>query len=207
MCGGSSTSNQTSSTRSVVNRYMTKTATRNVDKRRFADNRRFTSNVRNTDKSQDRRAVLNNAMQIMDGIYYNVDPSDEVMKSLVNSWERQTKQLFTARRFDTLAATRLLDQIMQHANQGTIALTEQQQSQIESWQNQLEAGADFAKATLDTGARLIESAGERQQTVSDKVLELAGVAMGGASSGTVRLVAVSLLGAAFIAFASKRGRA
>ncbi|MEM1352017.1 MAG: hypothetical protein AAGF27_06715 [Pseudomonadota bacterium] len=171
-----------------------------TDSRDFSDRR----NIRVDDRDIDKRAVLSNATQIMDSIYVNIDPSDEVMKSVVNGWQKGVEELMAARRFDTAAASALLNDILDYAHRGQIAINEAQLRQIEAWQNQVRAGAEFAAATLATGERLVQSAGARQATLSDKILDIAAGAVGSTPGTQIRLVTWTLIGTAVVLFAAGR---
>ena len=165
----SRTSNRSSS--NVENRTITSnvnetTNTTNVhteDNRDLSDNRHFDI----TDSSVDKRAVLTDATQILDSVYVNIDPSDETLRATVAAWERQAAELLSARRFDQDGINRLLSEVLAAANDGIIAVNDAHYAQLQSWQGQLQAGIDFAEAALDTGARLIASAGDRQQEALD----------------------------------------
>jgi len=150
---------------------------------------------------------LQDATQIVDSIYVNVDPSDEVMKSVVLGWERSATELLNARRFDVGAATALLGEVIRVAENGTITVTSAQMAQMRNWQGQLEQTLDFAEASLATGARLIESAGQRQASVTDRILDLAAGAVGQTSNGQIRLLAWTLLCVAGVVLAGRIGKA
>lgn len=203
MCGGSRSSNASSNSTSNYTTTTTNTTTNVSDNRDFSDRR----NIRVDDRDVDKRAVLNDATQIMDSIYVNIDPSDEVMKSVVNGWQKGVEDLMAARRFDAGAANALLNDIIDYANRGQIAITQQQLAQFESWQNQVNATTEFAEASLATGARLIESAGQRQASITDRILDLASGTVGATTNGQIRLVSWTLLGVAAVVFAAGRGRA
>ena len=133
------------------------------DNRDLSDNRQFDI----VDSSVDKRAVLNDAQQILDSVYVNVDPSDEVLRSTIASWERQAEALLSARRTDNAAIQSLLSDVIDAANAGIIAVNDAQYAQLQSWQAQLQATLDFAQSALDTNARLLASTGERQQEALD----------------------------------------
>ena len=184
----------------------TSTSTLNYNALDYTDGRDFSDRRVITDRSTDKRAVLRNAQQIMDSIYLNVDPSDKVLQSVVLSWERQATELLKARQFDTKAANDLLGEIIDAAERGVVSMNENQLAQFEAWQRQLSQTIDFAAASLATGERLIQSAGQRQASITDRILDLAAGAVGQTSNGQIRLIAWTLAGVAAVVFAARRGR-
>ncbi|WP_420012163.1 hypothetical protein [Tateyamaria sp.] len=199
---GSKSKSQSTTSNTTRHETTTNTTTNTTDSRDFSDKRSF----RFDDRSIDKRAVLKDAQQIMDSIYVNVDPSDEVLKSQILSWERQATALIEARRFDASAANNLLNEIVLSAERGIISINNTHLAQISAWQDTLEQGLDFAAASLATGERLVQSAGDRQRSLSERILDLAAGSVGQTSSGQIRLVIWTLIGVAGVVLAANRGR-
>ncbi len=199
---GSRSKSRASNRTSSRTTHRTSTSTRNYDNRDFSDRR----NIRVDDRDVDKRAVLKDATQIMDSIYVNVDPSDQALKSVVLAWQRSTHALLEARRFDVGAATALLGEVIRAAENGMIAVTAAHMAQMRSWQDQLNQQLDFAAASLATGERLIESAGHRQASISERILDLAAGAVGQTSDGQIRLLAWTLFGVAGVVWAARYGK-
>jgi len=191
--GSKSRSKSSSSTRNTTNVTDQRSVTTN-DSRDFSDRRQTTV----TDNSVDRRAVLTDAQQIIDSTLITIDPSDEALKSVVLGWERSAKELLTARRFDVQAANELLSDVILAANRGQVAMTQAQIAQLETWRDSLGQVTDFAGYALASGERLVQSAGERQQSITDRILDLAAGAVGQTTREQVRLIGVALAGVALI---------
>ena len=180
-------------TRNTTNVTDQRSVTTN-DSRDFSDRRQTTV----TDNSVDRRAVLTDAQQIIDSTLVTIDPSDEALKSVVLGWERSAKELLSARRFDVQAANDLLSDVILAANRGQVGMTQAQISQLETWRDSLGQVTEFAGDALSSGERLVQSAGERQQSITDRILDLAAGAVGQTTREQVRLIGVALAGVALI---------
>ena len=191
--GSKSSSKSSNTTRNTTKVTDQRSLTTN-DRRDFSDNRTTTV----TDRSVDRRAVLTDAQQLIDSTLITIDPSDEALKSVVLGWERSAKELLSARRFDVQAANDLLSDVILAANRGQVGMTQAQIAQLETWRDSLGQVTDFAGDALASGERLVQSAGERQQSITDRILDLAAGAVGQTTREQVRLIGVALAGVALI---------
>ena len=237
----SQTSSSTSTTNTTNNRTTNNTdaRTQTFDSRDLSDNRTFDI----VDNSIDKRAILDDAIQILDSTYINVDPSDATLKATIAAWESTAKDLLRARETDVAALSDLLDQIIGAADSAQIAVTDAQRRQLEIWEDQIQAvttligdtldrgadlvdrgadlvdsagdrgadlvyqGADLVDSagdrgleglqyTLDRSGQLIESAGARQDKLTDRVLDLAAGSLGQTTNTQIRLIGTVLAGIA-----------
>ena len=191
--GSKSRSKSSNKTRNTTQVSETRILTTN-DSRDFSDRRQTSV----TNNSVDRRAVLTDAQQIIDSTLITIDPSDEALKSVVLGWERSAKELLSARRFDVQAAYDLLSEVILAAHRGQVGMTQAQIAQLETWRDSLGQVTDFAGDVLASGERLVQSAGERQQSITDRILDLAAGAVGQTTREQVRLIGVALAGVALI---------
>ena len=191
--GSKSRSKSSNSTRNTTQVTDQRSVTTN-DSRDFSDRRQTSV----TDNSVDRRAVLTDTQQIIDSTLITIDPSDEALRSVVLGWERSAKELLSARRFDVQAANDLLSEVILAAHRGQVGMTQAQIAQLETWRDSLGQVTDFAGDALASGERLVQSAGERQQSITDRILDLAAGAVGQTTREQVRLIGVALAGVALI---------
>ena len=191
--GSKSRSKSSNKTRNTTQVSETRILNTN-DSRDFSDRRQTSV----TNNSVDRRAILTDAQQIIDSTLITIDPSDEALKSVVLGWERSAKELLSARRFDVQAAYDLLSEVILAAHRGQVGMTQAQIAQLETWRDSLGQVTDFAGDVLASGERLVQSAGERQQSITDRILDLAAGAVGQTTREQVRLIGVALAGVALI---------